>query len=186
MTNAPAGADSLMTAENLLGLPDDGQQHELVDGVLTTMPPPGLRHGRVSLNIGWRLASHVEEHGLGTCLSNDPGIITGRDPDTVRAPDLAFFCTDRSPDPDEVGYADAAPDLVVEVVSPSDRSSEVLAKALMWVRSGVRLVWVVDPETRVVTVHRSGDVIGLLQGDAVLSGEDVVPGFSARLTDIFA
>ena len=185
MTNAPAGAAPPMTAEQLLGLPDDDLRHELVAGVLTTMPPPGLRHGRVTLKIGRRLGNHVEEHGLGECLSNDPGIITGRDPDTVRAPDLAFFRAGRAPDPDEAGYAETVPDLVVEVVSPSDRSSEVLAKALMWVRAGVRLVWVVDPETRVVTVHRPGDVIGLLQGDAVLSGEDVVPGFSARLTDVF-
>lgn len=111
MTKAPAGAAPLMTAEELLGLADDGQQHELVDGVLTTTPPPGLRHGRVSLKIGRRLGNHVEEHGLGECFSNDPGIITGRDPDTVTAPDLAFFRRERSPDPNEAGYAETAPDL---------------------------------------------------------------------------
>ena len=151
------------------------------------MAPAGDQHGEVAFTIGLLVGNHVRQEKLGRCRTAETGFLLRRDPDTVRAPDLAFTCTERLPPRPETGFSDIIPDLVVEVVSPSDRASEVTKKALVWLRAGVRLVWVIDPEAEVVTIHRDGDVIGLLQGpDAMLSGEDVLPGFTARIADIFA
>lgn len=187
MSTAVSGAPSRMTAEQLAELPDDGWRHELIKGELQTMAPAGRQHGRVALTIGRQIGNYVEDHALGECFGAETGFLVSRDPDTVRAPDVAFIRTDRVPPPEDIGFAEVVPDLVVEVVSPSDRSSDVTKKALFWLGVGVRLVWVVDPLARVVAVHRTGDVIGLLQGsDALLSGEDVLPGFTARLGDILA
>jgi len=109
-----------------------------------------------------------------------------RDPDTVRAPDVAFVRTDRVPPPDERRkFAELAPDLVAEVTSPSDRVGEVNSKVAQWLDAGVRLVWVVDPESRIVVAHQPGGVAHLLRGDDVLDGGDVLPGFSLPLRDLF-
>lgn len=187
MTTAPAGTAGPMTAEQLIELSDDGWHYELLDGELRKMAPAGNQHGRVALKIGRRIGNHVEQATLGECYGAETGFLVRRDPDTVRAPDVAFIRADRVPSPDETGFSEVVPDLVVEVVSPSDRASEVTKKALFWLEVGVRVVWVVDPAARVITLHRSGDVIGLLQGDdSTLSGEDVLPGFTARLGDLFA
>ena len=176
-----------MTAEELAELPADAWRHELIEGELRTMAPAGDQHGLVAVNITYLVVDHVRKNTLGRCHIAETGFVLRRDPDTVRAPDLAFTRTERLPDQPTKSFSDIVPDLVVEVVSPSDRASEVTKKALVWLQAGVRLVWVIDPEAEVVTVHRDGDVIGLLQGpDAVLSGEDVLPGFEARLADIFA
>lgn len=186
MTIARSGAAGPMTAEQLAQLPDDGWRYELIDGEPQRMAPAGKRHGRIALKLGRRVGDYVEQAGLGECYGAETGFLVGRDPDTVRAPDLAFIRADRDSFLDEVGFSEIVPDLVAEVVSPSDRASAVTRKALFWLEAGVRLVWVIDPEAQVVTVHRGGDVIGLLQGeDAILSGEDVLPGFSARLADLF-
>lgn len=175
-----------MTAEQLFDLPDDGLRHELVRGELRTMTPAGYRHGRVSLEVAYHIRVFVGQHGLGQVLTNDPGFIVERGPDTVRAPDVAFVSTERVPPPDaDDGFVEMAPDLVVEVVSPHDRASEVTEKALDWLEGGVRLVWVVDPKTRSAAVHRPGGEDSLLIGEAELDGEDVLPGFRLRLADLF-
>lgn len=176
-----------MTAEQLLELPDDGLRHELVDGELRTMSPAGYRHGRVSLRVGRRVGDFVDEHDLGEVLSNDTGFVLGRGPDTVRAPDVAFVRAEVAATlVDEKGFAEVAPDLVVEVVSPSDRAGEVVAKALAWLDAGVRLVWVVDPDSRSVLVHRPDGVGRLVRGaGAVLDGDDVLPGFALPLDELF-
>lgn len=176
-----------MTAEQLAELSDDGCRHELVKGELQTMAPAGEWHGQVALTIAGLVWSHVRQHGLGRCYGAETGFITGRDPDTVRAPDLAFVATDRLTSPPSDRFSTMVPDLVVEVVSPSDRASEVTQKALAWLDYGVRLVWVIDPRARLVTVHRPGDVIGLVRGEnAVLDGDDVLPGFRVSMTELFA
>lgn len=187
MTIAHAGAPGPMTARQLAELPDDGRRYELVNGELRAMAPAGKRHGRVALRIGHLVLSHVDKTGLGECYGAETGFVVRRQPDTVRAPDLAFVRAERVVAEEEEGFSAVVPDLVAEIVSPSDRATEVTRKALFWLEVGVRLVWVVDPAAELVTVHRSGDVIGLVRGaDAVLSGEDVLPGFTARLGDLFA
>jgi Uma2 family endonuclease len=170
----------LMTAEQLFELPDDGLRHELVEGVLVTMSPAGPRHGRVSLRIGARLDAFCESHpGTGAAFGNDTGFLVRRAPDTVRAPDVAFIGGERGAmTARAAAYPELAPDLVVEVVSPNDRASEVTAKAVAWLDAGVRLVWVVDPQARIVVVHRPGGTSQVLREGDALDGEDVVPVFA--------
>lgn len=186
MSIVASGETRLMTAEELLERPDDGMRHELIEGELTTMAPAGGPHGGLTFDIGLIVGPYVKQNRLGQCYVAETGFVIGRDPDTVRAPDLAFIRAERVPDKSVRGFYSVVPDLVIEVVSPSDRAGEVNRKALSWLDAGVRLVWVVYPETETVAVHRRGDVVSLLRKDeAVLSGEDVLPGFTARLGDIF-
>jgi len=175
-----------MSAEQLLALPADGMRYELVRGELRSMPRAGYPHGKVSLRIGARLLAFVEERRLGDVLATDTGFLLERGPDTVRAPNAAFVSAGRAPDPGVRGFAELAPDLVAEVVSPNDRASEVTEKALMWLDRGVRTVWVVDPDQRVAWVHRPGEPVLLVRGEgAALDGQDVLPGFRLPLADLW-
>jgi Uma2 family endonuclease len=132
------------------------------------------------------LVAFVVQRSLGEVIRNDSGFLLQRDPDTVRAPDMAFVRADRVPPPGaDVQFVDFAPDLVVEVVSPSDRAAAVNERALDWVDAGVRLAWIVDPSSRSVVVHRPDGTVSLLRGDAELDGEDVLPGFRLPLAELF-
>jgi Uma2 family endonuclease len=180
---APIGSLG-MTAEELFELPDDGMRHELVEGELRSMTPAGGEHGRAALRIGARILEHVEEHDLGAAFAAETGFVLGRSPDTVRAPDVAFVRADRLRSP-AWGFPELAPDLVVEVVSPWDRASEVASTAAMWLDAGVRMVWVVDPQARLAAVHHPGGSVTVLREDGVLDGEDVLPGFRLPLVALF-
>jgi Uma2 family endonuclease len=130
------------------------------------------------------LGVHVATHGLGLVVAAETGFTLERDPDTVRAPDVAFVRQERLPDPDARGYAALAPDLVVEVLSPDDRPGEVLRKVGEWLTAGSLLVWVVDPAHRLARVYRAdGSETVVAEVDA-LDGEDVVAGFRCRLGEI--
>jgi Uma2 family endonuclease len=176
----------LLTAEEFSRLPQpaDGSKQELVQGVVITMPPPGGRHGVCCLKIGRKVGNFVEEHHLGTVTCNDAGFIIQRDPDTVRGPDIAFWSRDRLTEI-PAGYIAVPPDLAVEVVSPDDHFARVHRKATQYLKSGVRLVWVVDPEDRSLTVYRPPDKFPEIFGEnEVVSGEDVLAGFSCRVADL--
>jgi Uma2 family endonuclease len=176
----------LITAEDFFRMPQpaDGSQQELVRGVIVTMPPPGGRHGVCCSKIVRRLGNFVEDNRLGTITSNDTGFVSERDPDTVRGPDVAFWTKERLPEVPE-GYIEVAPDLVVEVVSPSDHYSRVQNKVRHYLTRGVRMVWVVDPEDRSVTVYRSWKQATILGDNDAVAGEDVVPGYSCKVADLF-
>src|SRR6266550_2285239 len=107
---------ALMTAEELLKLNIPDKRTELIRGVLVVREPAGGRHGRIVMELGRRVANHVHEHGLGAMYTADPGFTLTRDPDTVRAPDVAFISRDSLPEPEPVGFFDRAPDLAVEVL----------------------------------------------------------------------
>src|SRR5712691_8252597 len=139
---------TLMTAEELLDVRIPDKRVELVKGVLVVREPAGYTHGRVTRSLTLRLGAHVERTGAGQLFAAETGFTLARGPDTVRAPDIAFVRRDRLPDPEPAGFPDLAPDLVVEVLSPSDRPGEVLAKVADWLSAGVRLIWVIDPEHR--------------------------------------
>ena len=171
-----------MTAEELLAMPDDGMQHELVRGELTTMAPAGANHGRVSARIAIRLGNHVETHGLGVTFSSDTGFILFRGPDTVRQPDASFVRHDR--DLDDRGFFPGAPDLAVEVISPSDRFSDVQSKVLDYLRAGTRMVVVLDPVTQAATVHTRTATTHLGIDDTI-DGGDVVPGWKLPMRELF-
>lgn len=176
---------SLMTADELLRthLPD--KHMELVRGVIVVSEPTGFRHGTVTATLTTLLAQHVDSHHLGSVLAAGTGFQIAADPDTVRAPDVAFVSRERVPDPAPLGYAALAPDLVIEVLSPGDRPGETLAKVADWLTAGSRLVWVVDPGRREVRVYRQNGSETLLSERDVLNGEDVVPGFECRLSALF-
>jgi Uma2 family endonuclease len=174
----------LMTAEQLLNSRVPDKHVELVRGVLVVREPAGLRHGRVTSALTRRLADHVETHSFGVVYAADTGFTLARDPDTVRAPDIAFVRRERLPSPEPPGFPDLAPDLVVEVLSPGDRPGEVLAKVADWLSAGTRLVWVIDPERRHARVYRDDGTETLLTANEALDGEDVVPGFSCLLEAI--
>ena len=145
---------AVMTAEELLHVRIPDKRVELVKGVLVVREPAGYTHGKVTVNLTLRIGAHVERSGAGQLFAAETGFTLARHPDTVRAPDLAFIRRERLPDPDPTGFPDLAPDLVVEVLSPSDRPGEVLAKVADWLSAGTRLVWVVDPERRLARVYR--------------------------------
>jgi Uma2 family endonuclease len=176
----------VMTAEELARLPDDGLRRELVRGELRTMSPAGWEHGRITLLAGSSLVAFVEEHDLGEVGVGDVGFILATDPDLVRAPDVAFICKDRLPMGGLArGFFRGAPDLAVEVVSPSDRYGDVDEKVADWLDHGTRLVLVVNPRPRTVGVHRPGVPVRTLGEDDTLYGEDVVPGWSLPVRRLF-
>ena len=180
-------ADKLITAEELLRMPEpaDGTHFELFRGELVKMAPAGGRHGRIALKVGAALLAFVEEHDLGQVASNDTGVFTQRDPDTVLGPDVVFWSHQRLPEmPD--GFVEVPPDLAVEVVSPSDTQSRVHEKVLHYLDHGVRLVWVVDPKTRTITVYRSRQDVRILAAEDEITGDEALPGFACQVGEFFA
>lgn len=177
----------LITAEEFARMPNppDGSQQELVRGVTITMPPPGARHGACCSRVNRRLASFVEDNNLGTVFTNDTGFVTARDPDSVRGPDVSFWTREKLPEVPE-GYIEVAADLVVEVVSPGDRYARVQRKVSEYMTKGVRLIWIIDPDDRSVAVFREGHEPRVLGENESLIGEDVLPGFTCRVADLFA
>lgn len=173
----------VMTAEQLLHLPEDGSRHELVEGELRTMVPTGGWHGDVALQIGSLLRRHVAGGRLGKTYGAETGFVLSRNPDTVRAPDVAFVATQRVVD--TPGFLPGPPDLAVEVTSPSDRFSEVQEKAFAWLRAGCRLVLVADPEQKMVTAYRSATDIRVYSGDGIVDCDDVVAGWRERASIFF-
>jgi Uma2 family endonuclease len=176
-----------MTADELLTYPHDNQRLELIKGELRTMAPAGGEHGALTINVTLPVGAYVRANGLGVVFGAETGFILARDPDTVRAPDLAFVRQERIP-PTGVprGFFPGAPDLAVEVVSPSDIFTEVEDKVQEWVEAGCRLVWVINPRRRRVTAYRSlTDIVVLTVADA-LDGHDVLPGFRCPVADLFA
>jgi Uma2 family endonuclease len=174
-------ATALMTADELLKIPE--KHAELVRGVLIVREPPGLRHGRIALDLGRRLADHVDANRLGRVYV-ESGFKLASNPDTVRGPDVAFISRARLPEPEPVGYAALAPDLVVEILSPRDRPGELLGRVADCLSAGTRLVWVIDPDRRLARVYRADGTEEIVTADQALQGEDVVPGFTCPLSAI--
>ncbi|MFV2068607.1 MAG: Uma2 family endonuclease [Pirellulales bacterium] len=176
-----------ITAAELAQVRGDGRRCELVDGVLRMMSPSGWRHGEAVGNLHGLLWQHIRARRLGKLFGAETGFLLTRNPDTVRAPDVAFVATESFPkDEPEGAFWPGAPDLAVEVVSPSDRASDVKEKIQAWIDAGARAVWVVEPGLRSVTVHRStGDRTSHVENDELVS-DDVVPGFRCTVAEIFA
>ena len=174
------------TADELFAMPDDGFRYELVEGELIRMAPAGAEHGRVAVSITAPLFTYVKAHNLGEVFAAETGFKLRSEPDTVRAPDVAFVSKARI---EEGGITESywagAPDLAVEVLSPSDRRPAVERKVRHWLSAGARLVWVVRPRQRTITVYQSlNDAVVLTQTDT-LDGGDVLPGFQIAVAEIF-
>jgi Uma2 family endonuclease len=178
--------DRLLTAEDLFDLPDDGNLYELVEGRLVRVPPSCSAASLVAVTLLLSIGAFVRRHKLGICLGEGGGVRTRRNPDTVRAPDISFISKERIPPgglPPRY-YVDS-PDLAVEVLSPSDRFVNVLRKVQEYLAAGTRLVWVIIPAERSAVVFRPGAAPRILSGDATLDGEDVLPGFTLPLADLW-
>jgi Uma2 family endonuclease len=171
-------ADQLLTAHGL-------GRCELVRGELIMMSPAGAEHGRIVVRITFPLVRFVTEHALGTVFGAETGFQIAHDPDTVRAPDVAFVRAERIATELGSGFFPGPPDLAVEVLSPDDRAGEVLAKVQEWLDSGCRAVWVIDPRTRTVSVYRSRRDIAVLGESDTVVGGDLLPGLSLPVAEIF-
>ena len=175
-----------ITAEQLLMMPDNHMRRELVAGEVREMTPAGHEHGGVAVDITLPLGFFVKEHGLGRVYAAETGFILARNPDTVRAPDVAFVNRDRlALAPKGTGFFPGAPDLAVEVMSPDDTHPEVESKVQDWLGAGTRMVVVVNPRNRTLRVHRLGSKIVHLTVDDTFDGDDVVPGFRLPVREIF-
>lgn len=177
-------AARLISAEELLLSDIPNRSTELVRGVLVVREPPGSWHGRLAARVTFRLGQYVYPRRAGELFSQDTGFQIERDPDTVRAPDVAFVAAARMPQVGRRGYAPIAPDLAVEILSPGDRPAEVLAKVADWLRAGTSLVWVIDPDRALAHVHRADGTIAIVRDNEALDGEDVLPGFRCTLSEV--
>jgi Uma2 family endonuclease len=177
---------TLTTADELFMMPDDGLRYELVKGELRRMPPAGSEHGAVSFKIALVIGQFVIAHDLGVVFGAETGFRISSDPDTVRAPDLAFIRHERLPaEGIPRGFWPGAPDLAVEVISPGDTYTEVEEKVNEWLSAGTRMVLVLNPRTRMVTVYTSPtNVIRLTESDT-LNGGELLPGFACRVAELF-
>jgi Uma2 family endonuclease len=176
----------LMTAEQFQEMPDDpGKRYELVNGEVVEVPFANHNHGRIVMALMRMLDTFVLDHDLGEVLGDGNGFIITRAPDSVRGPDISFIAQERVPEDAFPGVIPFAPDLAVEIVSPSDRASEVHDKVYQYVGNGVRLVWVLWPTTRSVSVFTSGNPVTELGPDDELDGGDVLPGFHVRVGELF-
>lgn len=176
---------SRMSAEELLRLNMPEARRELVRGELIVREPAGFRHGDVAARLLIAVGTFVESRSLGRVLTAETGFRLRTNPDTVRAPDVAFVRRDRLPEPPPRGYAAIAPDLVIEVLSPDDRPGEVLSKVGDWLEAGTTLVWVVDPDGRTARVYRADGGQDLLTDRDRLDGEVVLPEFQYELRRAF-
>lgn len=170
----------LYTAEDLHAFDEN---YELDQGVLVPMSCGSFEHGEVALSIGASLRQYVRANRLGRVVGNDTGFILERGPDTVRGPDVAFVRADRLKGRHRKMW-DGAPDLAVEVVSPSDRPAEVLRKVYQYLTAGCGIIWVVDTERATVVSYRADGLVRTFGSNDVLSGEDVIPGFECRVADL--
>jgi Uma2 family endonuclease len=179
-------AEKLLTAEEYAQLPDDGRLSELVRGRVVYMNPTKSRHGYVCGNIQGIVRSFVKPRDLGRSLCNDSGVITERDPDTVRGADVSYYSYTRLAKgrlPNR--YPDTAPEVVFEVLSPDDRWPQVLAKVSEYLNAGVLAVCVADPERETVHLHRPDEPAQILTGDRELCLPEIHADFRVPVPEFF-
>jgi Uma2 family endonuclease len=175
-----------MTAEAFEIFAADNGRCELLQGRVRMMSPAGFLHGRVTWRIGQILGNHVEQNGLGVVVAAETGFLLSRDPDTVRAADVAFLSSAAMQTVgDETGFVEIAPDLVVEVRSPSAREGEIVEKTEQWLAAGTRVVINADPKSRSVTVHCVDRPAEKFAESQILSGGEVLPDWTPNVSDLF-
>ncbi|HEY3969102.1 MAG TPA: Uma2 family endonuclease [Planctomycetaceae bacterium] len=177
---------SCITADELLQMPRGSVRYELIRGELSSMSPAGSEHGVVTMRLSLLLGSYIADKNLGLLFGAESGFFIERDPDTVRAPDIAYVRRERIPAggiPE--GYWAGPPDLAVEVVSPGDTVRAVDEKVSGWLAAGTTTVWIVSPRWKTVTVHVRNLPIRICTIDDILDGGEVLPGFRCEVRGIF-
>jgi Uma2 family endonuclease len=169
------------TDEELMRIKHEGKV-ELVDGEVKLMTPAGAEQGAISMDLATRLNNYVRRHKLGRIFDAQTGF---RPFENMRAPDISFVSKGKLPERLPKGFLRVAPDLAVEVLGPEEKVSDYDGKVAEYLSWGVRLIWLVDPNTETVTVVRANGEREVLKGNDVLTGEDVVPGFKIKVRKIF-
>ena len=181
-----AVATKLITAVEFARLPNpaNGSRQELVKGEIVEMPPAQGRHGYLQVEFSAILRQYVKPNKLGWVVT-ESGTLLERNPDTVRGPDVSFYSIARQPEPPDA-YFSIAPDLAIEILSPSSRRKQVREKIEEYIHNGVRTVWLVDPDANTITVY-NGTMRGVEYGPAdTVDGGEVIPGFSLRVSEFFS
>ena len=175
-----------LTSEDLWRMPADDIRRELVNGQVIEMPPADYPHGRLMGRLYRYLVEHVEKHGLGEVVVGNVGFVLSvpGDPNRVRAPDVAFVSTPRLAGAGHAFFP-GAPDLAAEILSPSETLAQIQQKVSDYLAAGSRLVWVIDPEARIATIHKADGSTRTIAETDPLEDEDVLPGFSIPLSILF-
>jgi Uma2 family endonuclease len=186
MSLAIPSAPTFLTAEQFGERPDPGHPEELVRGRIVESPVPKPRHGQICGHAYFYLRSFAESHDLGHVVCNDSGVITERGPDTVRGADVAFYSYARVPKgPLREGYLDVMPELVVEVVSPSDRWPKILAKVAEYLDAGISVVIVLDDEQHSARLFWANGMTSTLGANDELTLPSLLPGFAVAVSRFF-
>ena len=176
----------LMTADELLMMPNSRWGYELVRGKLKKYMPAGNLHGIIALKIGRIIGNFVEENNLGVVVAAETGFLISHNPDTVRAPDSAFIGKEKLA---KYGITEKffpdAPDLAVEVVSPNDRKKDIEDKVQDYLAAGVNLIWIIYLQKQFVVVHRQSKIVSILFETDEIEGEEVLPNFRLPLEKLF-
>lgn len=180
-----ATVEQLITAEEYAALPDSGKPTELVRGQIVTMNPPRLRHGLVCGNAYYILRIFAKRHACGRVFSNDSGVITERDPDTVRGADVAYYSYAALPKGQLPGYSTKPPEVIVEVLSPDDRPGRIAAKVQEYLNIGVANVVVLDPEAELAFLYRPQQTALEFTADMNLTLPALSAEFSVKVADFF-
>lgn len=174
----------LITGEEFFRMPNIGSA-ELIAGEIVTHMPTGHPHGFIENIIGALLYIYLKTNQIGRALTGEVGIYTRRNPDQIRAADVAFISHERLSQANEEGFLDVAPELIVEIMSPANTWTEAQEKLAEYFAIGVSIVWIVDPQLEQIHVYRSVEQFKLLQKQDELTSEEILPGFSVALTEIF-
>jgi Uma2 family endonuclease len=178
--------NKLLTAEDLWEMEDDGCRHELINGELISMPPTNEKHGVFMWRLSGLLFAHYRDYPEFLCFVGDTGILLKREPDIVLAPDISVVRSDRlPPEFPHHRFSNTIPDLAIEIISPLERAGQIGAKVDAYLESGARLIWLVNPMHRSVTVHSPDHHTYILEGEDVLDGGEVLPEFELPLRELF-
>jgi Uma2 family endonuclease len=183
---ATAVAEALLTAEEYLALPENGVPNELVRGRIVPVNVPTPRHGEICVQTIYLVHRFLDDHHLGRLVSNDSGVVTQHDPDTVRGADVAFYSYNRvPPGPFPQGYLSVVPELIFEVRSSGDRWGRILAKVSEYLEAGVTVVCVLDQMTERCHVYRSEEAVQVFLPEQELTIPDVLPEFQVVVRRFF-
>ena len=182
-----ATTNELLTAEQFAQLPPDGVPRELVQGEVIATNLPGARHGKICAAIARILGNHVVERDCGHVMSNDAGVLTRRNPDSVRGPDVLYYSYQRMPaDAVPERYHHQTPELVFEVLSPDDRWANVFAKVAEYLQANVLAVCVVDPDAETITVYTQSDAPQVYSRDDALHLPQVLPDWQPSVSSLLS
>lgn len=184
---AEAVEKKMMTAAQLATLTPEASRGELIAGEFIAMSPAGFMHGQIAATILIIMGQYVRQAKNGKLYAAETGFILKRNPDTVRAPDVAFVTAERAAkQQQETGFFDGAPDLAVEVISPSETMDDIEGKLFDYLDAGSQMVWLVYPRTQTITVYRSLTDIRIFTVADVIDCEPLLPGFSVAVEELFA